>query len=217
MQRASLATTQVPHRYVLSQVPEREIDPPRGIQTVPLVSLVSTGGTIYAASKNKLYALHAATGEQRWAFDARTNIIAAPVVTPGTILVGTSRGRVYALDTSSSEHQWTYETRGYGSQWFIAVADEMAFLGGDMQLVAVDIESGDEVWQVDVDSEIRASPAVVGDTVFLATYGQAVHALDAGTGEQQWQVSGGGGKSSPVVTDGFLFIGGRGSVVYAYD
>ena len=63
-------------------------------------------------------------------------------------------------------------------------------------------------WRYEADGPLYSSPAVVNGTVYLATGGGSVVALDAETGEEVWKHETGGPlNSSPAVAGEMLFIG----------
>lgn len=70
-------------------------------------------GTVYVgAADERVYALDAESGEQRWEFWTWNNVTGAPVVTPDTVYVGSDDTVVYALDVDTGERRWEFATTG---------------------------------------------------------------------------------------------------------
>jgi len=75
-----------------------------------------------------------------------------------------------------------------------------------------------EHWRVDVGSAIRSQPALVDGTLYVATDGGAILALDAGTGAERWSHDAGDGlASSPAVVDGLVVAVTMGGRILAVD
>ncbi|WP_136601161.1 outer membrane protein assembly factor BamB family protein [Salinigranum halophilum] len=71
---------------------------------------------------------------------------------------------------------------------------------------------------VDYQRAVNSSPAIVDGTVYVGSNDQRVYAVDALTGEVQWQYRlDGPVRSSPTVVDGVLYIGSESGTVYALD
>lgn len=81
---------------------------------------------------------------------------------------------------------------------------------GDPGLIhAVDVESGDRVWQFEPEGYASSAPALADGTLYLGTWGKRFYAIDAATGEEVWnnEVGHRFGSSSPVVADGTVYVG----------
>jgi hypothetical protein len=50
--------------------------------------------------------------------------------------------------------------------------------------------SGDEQWRFSTGYSITSSPAVVGDTVYVASFEPALHAVDTATSKERWSAPG---------------------------
>jgi outer membrane protein assembly factor BamB len=142
--------------------------------------------------------------------------------------------RVYTIDTSglirstnlkNGQRLWDYETD----------LEPITGLGGKASLLLATSRNGDLVayselgktlgllWSTRLGSEIRATPQLVGDQVFVRTVDGRLYSLSAGDGSEQWQVSRRvpalslTGNSQPRVIDD-LVIGGFGDgKLTAYD
>lgn len=100
-----------------------------------------------------------------------------------------------------------------------AIAGAVAYFGTqDGYLVALDLLTRKPRWSFDLGGyPVRASPAVVGRTVYIGN-GFNVFAIDATTGLQQWKLSiPYAGESSPTVVDGVVYVGSKENHLYAID
>ena len=86
---------------------------------------------------------------------------------------------------------------------------------------AVDAETGESEWRFEPDGYASSAPAVVDGTVYFGTWGRKFYALDAATGDPDWETTVGHrfGSSSPVVSDGVVYVGtvGDGPLVVSGD
>jgi outer membrane protein assembly factor BamB len=95
------------------------------------------------------------------------------------------------------------------------VGDRTVFVSGsgDPVLIhAVDIESGDRLWEFEPAGYVSSAPALVNDTLYVGTWGKQFYAIDAATSETRWHQEIGHrfGSSSPVVADGTVYVGTNG-------
>ena len=83
----------------------------------------------------------------------------------------------------------------------------LGFLGtGASNTAAAD--PGDQLWTFETDDPVRSSPTVVNSTVFFATDGGTVYAVDVTDSSELWTFQADGGiRSSPSVVDGTVYIG----------
>jgi len=74
----------------------------------------------------------------------------------------------------------------------------------------------EEIWSFKCEDEIRGSPLVYEDTVYVGCYDNNVYALDKQTGEFQWKYATEGGiTGKPAAEDGVIFIGSEDGRLYA--
>jgi len=73
------------------------------------------------------------------------------------------------------------------------VAGKRLFLGfnDSDKVVALDTDSGKELWRFYTDGPVRLPPAVAGDAVFAVSDDGYLYCLDAGTGALRWRFRGG--------------------------
>jgi outer membrane protein assembly factor BamB len=94
--------------------------------------------TLYVvAAKDKVVALNATSGEQRWLTDLNVDITAAPIVAGKTVLVGTKTGAVIALHAHSGKVLWDFKTQGKITGSPVVAGDTMYVVSHDGTLYAV--------------------------------------------------------------------------------
>ncbi|MCJ7509598.1 MAG: PQQ-binding-like beta-propeller repeat protein [Dehalococcoidia bacterium] len=174
-----------------------------GAHTSPAVA---DGVVYFAAHDQNVYALDAATGEERWRFQTGGLMYSSPAVVGGVLYIGSNDSYVYALDAASGAEHWRFQT---GSYVFSSptVGDGVVYIGSDDEYVyALDAATGEKRWRFKTDGEIDSAPAVVDGVVYV-TGCDGIHALDTATGQERWHV----GElncisSSPAVVGGTVYI-----------
>ena len=148
---------------------------------------------------------------------------------------GPSRDGVYHVDgpPETPAQAWTFEVvgDGYSSP---AVANGVVYFGGidedfgtgehgevgvkDVNLYAVDAQTGQERWRFATEGSIFSSPAVVDDVVYFGSDDAGFYAVDAASGSQLWRFGAEGSiASSPVVADDAVYFTDRDGYLYALD
>ncbi|MAG33943.1 MAG: PQQ-dependent dehydrogenase, methanol/ethanol family [Deltaproteobacteria bacterium] len=146
-----------------------------------------------------------------WSFDLQSErgVESTPLVADGTLYVTAPWSILHALDAKSGELLWTYDPgvpRSYARNICCGVVNRGAALHGDHvfvgtldgRLVAVDRESGREVWSTMTGEpewpySITGAPRVVEGLVVIGNAGADlgargyVSAYDAETGELVWR------------------------------
>ena len=181
----------------------------------------SYGGTHAAWRYSKLDGINTANVRKLvpvWAFqtgDYENGLQATPIVIDGVMYLSTSRNWVYALNAATGKIVWRYQYGESALRWRsegkarvpytsqnrgVAVAHGLVFMGThDNHLVAVDQNTGREVWNVAVGDikqcgcNISAAPLVVKDKVVVggtggdSAYRGNLTAFDAKTGRFAWR------------------------------
>jgi outer membrane protein assembly factor BamB len=148
----------------------------------------------YIGDSDGVYALDAATGEERWRFDTG-HWFSAPALKEGAVYVGgTDIGAdeyyLYALDAATGEERWRLQLGG--SVTFPTVVDGVVYLGSDDNYVyALDSATGKWLWRFKAGFEGDvvgfSDPAVADGVVYIGGADRYVYALDASTGELRWR------------------------------
>ena len=141
--------------------------------------VAAVGETIYFGSSadNKVYALDAATGKERWSFFAGGPIRLAPTVFKGRVFFGSDDGFVYCLEADNGKLLWKKQggpndekLLGHGkmiSRWPIRtgvlIDEDVAYFGAgifpheNVYLHAVRATDGASVWKNDTISQESAN------------------------------------------------------------
>jgi outer membrane protein assembly factor BamB len=134
----------------------------------------------------------------------RRAVTAPPIIVGGKIYVLDARNTVYALDQATLRQVWrkdltstaTARNRFFGRESADALGGGLSSSNGKIyaatgfgNLVALDGATGTEVWRMNANSPIHASPLAGGGRVFVTTNDSELFAVDAATGEVQWTQS----------------------------
>lgn len=160
------------------------------------------GLVVVGSSNGELVALAADTGAQRWRHQLSGEMLSKAMIGKGLVIARTVDGRLQALNATDGSVRWTIEEtvpklslRGTSMP---ILADDAVITGFDNgKLVAVDVNTGDTLWSVTVDSpagrteldrlaDIDAPAAASGRDVFVAGFQGRVAMLDIDNGQIWW-------------------------------
>ena len=182
-------------------------------------------GTVYVGSYDlnlyaELYAIDAESGwPTEWVFDIDNAEISLIDVDDDTVYT-TDGTIVYAIDADSGEVEWETEIEDGARQ--VVHDGGTLYFSYDGEVFALDVDTQDELWRVDVDPSDfkRVSPVEPDDdSIYVGSEGEeAVHQLDADSGEElsrfdaAWEVS-----EKPTLVDEVLYAMTRDGVLHAID
>ena len=173
-------------------------------------------GVVYVGSDNgNLYALNAATGAQRWSFNAgNLSLVSSPAVVNGVVYVD-GASDVYALNAATGAQIWSFATGGEGSS--PTVANGVVYVGSaDGNVYALNAATGAKLWSFTTGGQVVSSPAVVHGVVYIGSFDGNVYALSAASGLELWSFATGNLiDCSPAVADGIVYIASGGDNLYA--
>lgn len=124
--------------------------------------------------------------------DSSRRILGAPVVGDGVIYTLDARYEIRAFDADTGRRLWARrldvpsgDRDAFGGG--LAMADGRLFVStGFARLYALDLESGDELWQATLSGPVRAAPTVAGSVAIVLTIDNQAAAFDVATGEERW-------------------------------
>lgn len=161
--------------------------------THPQTSIATAGDTVYAFGQNAVVsATDASDGGPEWdrTLDPEAELIGPLVATDERTLV-VARRELVALEAATGAVAWRYADDSYHSDPAVpTVAGDRVFLSPtrpEPDLVCLDLETGDERWRREPESEPAPEPPLaVGDGVYYALADGGLLAVSH-EGEVRWQ------------------------------
>ncbi len=142
-----------------------------------------TGGGVYLADYlGTVYALDAATGQDRWRIATESRQSSDPVlVVGGNVHLGAGSA-LYTLDAVTGTPKWRFAAGGEITG-LPAVADGRVHFGSaDHCLYTLDAAGGQLRWKLATGGEITGAPVAEGGVVYACSKDRCVYALDAAKG-----------------------------------
>lgn len=175
-------------------------------------------GVVYVGSgDNKLYAIDADSGAERWHFDAKDKVLSTPAVADGRVFFGSFDHHVYALDAKTGALAWKFDTL----EPIVSsplVANGMVYIGSrSSDLFALDAVTGAKHWSFFYwSSWVESSAQIYKGTLYIGSSDfQQVLALDPYSGKEKWRRDvGGDAWSVPAMSDARVYIGVTGMPGY---
>lgn len=153
----------------------------------------------YGADNGFFYAVDKRNGSLRWEFqsgESAKGITSSPVVHGQGVIFGSYDGTVYKLNRHDGQIIWRYDAADFvGSSPSLAEDLNLVYIGLEQNvfnnkgsLVALDLESGERMWEQAVREFLHATPLYIADRarVVVGTNDSNVLCFDAGTGDLQW-------------------------------
>jgi outer membrane protein assembly factor BamB len=167
---------------------------------------------------------YALDGTLRWRHAGTAPVLVEPTVTDAAVLVADVEDLVVALDPNDGSLLWRYEhtpdsPRASELALFAApapLAEQGVILAGfsDGAVVAIEADTGDERWKVDVGEgeypDVVAAPFRVGADLLLSGYFSPFVAFDLSTRGVRWRVDAGSALPPLVVRDGEVNVAWHG-------
>jgi len=187
-------------------------------------------GVVYIGSDDgKVYAFNAGNGSVLWSTPTSgywsaggkfVNMVStSPAVADGIVYAGNEGGYLYALNASTGATKWVvgrmsgtlpivYTPSVYNGTVFFGTYDDY------LRVYALNASTGSEIWNVTKSSPVQSAPVIAYGNVYIHTWNQKVYSLFASNGTQRWTATVGSygfsGRSTPVLSNGSLYIGTNG-------
>lgn len=158
------------------------------------------GKLFVGSTSGPMFALNASTGEILWRENTGPHlgrgIAASPAVDQGRVFVGTGGPRssaAMAFDAETGERLWVHNETGISIWNSPTVHQDTVYFGaytssrgGVAQLLALDIETGDERWSFEHPGSSHVTPLPAGDRVIFGSEDGRVYAVGERTGAFAW-------------------------------
>jgi outer membrane protein assembly factor BamB len=154
------------------------------------------GGLLFAEGDGRLHAVDLSSGEERWQINLPGSFL-SPAVIDDTVYVRAEAGEegyIFALTAANGSKRWQYKFPQVGSSYdnigghvtSPVVADGLVLVGAAQTLLALDANSGQEVWSFAAEFPIVSSAAIANDLVYFADFTR-LYAVDLTTGQERWR------------------------------
>ncbi|MDX6602992.1 MAG: hypothetical protein QOF13_2194 [Solirubrobacterales bacterium] len=161
---------------------------------------------------------------EKWSINTHALIEFPPAVADGVAYVVNKYGNAKAVQLSDRKILWERNTdpKDSGAPTDVTAPvyheGKVFFAYVDGNLVAVDAESGKQVWKRKLSGHLESSPMAVGGTLYLGTDKTNVVAVRASDGKILWQFNSPGAiKASPSFHDGHVFVADYESGMFCLD
>jgi outer membrane protein assembly factor BamB len=153
-------------------------------------SVVTDGKRLYLGNRDKnFYALDIDTGKQVWRVATQDMMTASAALYRDLVLFADFAGKVRAVNASDGKLRWLYDAH-LPVAGDLVVDDERVFVGSrTYDLIALQANSGKELWRRYYWFSWIESPPVVRDRVVYtgSSDGTGVFAIDATNGTLRWK------------------------------
>jgi outer membrane protein assembly factor BamB len=189
-----------------------------GFKASPLV----TGDSVYLGDEDGVFhAIDRRTGKGRWTFSAGAEIVSSATRYEDKIVFGSHDNSLYCLFAKDGKVAWSYATEGMVN-CSPAIIEHFTFVTGcDEHLRVLDLRTGEQTIDLPLGSYLIASPAVVGDKLYVGTYAATVLGVDWKAGKIDWTYKDPKREfpyhSCAAVTDKFVVLGGQDKRVHCID
>lgn len=199
-------------------------------------SATVVGDTVFVESwDTNVYALDAATGEERWRYNALTAPPGEMHVYKGTVYIPSRDTTLYAVNAATGEERWRFDEITAGGPGIPAIANDAVYVttpgaqtAAENSVYALDAVTGEVRWRFDEPRQ-TTTPVVPGptaaarNTVFVAEgpgegAGEGVvYAINATTGERRFRFDAPGSRTLGLaVANDTGYVGSLDGTVYAF-
>lgn len=187
-----------------------------GFKAAPLV----TNTAVYVGDEDGvLHALARDTGKLLWKFTTDAEIAGCVAPWKDQLLLASHDSFLYCL-TQEGKEVWKFQTNDR-INCSPAIADKYTFVAGcDEHLRVIDLETGKEFRDMPLESFLIASPALVGDLLYVGTHTGQIVCVNWRKGEFVWKYEGARKMpfhASAVVTDELVVVGCHDKHVHAVE
>lgn len=201
------------YRSIESKDPE-EFAP--GFKAAPLV----TADRIYVGDEDGiLHAIERDSGKLLWKYETAAEIAGGVALYEDQLLLASYDASLYCLDVSGKQ-KWQFETNDR-INCSPGLAGHFTFVSGcDAELRVIDLKTAKETQNVPMDSHLIASPAIVGDRLYVGTHAGTVSAVNWKSGQIEWTYRGRRAMpfhASAVATDDLVLVGSQDKNMHAID
>lgn len=167
------------------------------------------------------HAIDRGTGKRRWKIETGAEINGCPAIIDDKVIVASFDSFLYCLNQADGAEVWRFQTEDR-INCSIAISGDSTFIAGcDEHLRVIDITTGEQHGDVPLGSPLIASPAVMGDVLYVGTHASEVVAVNWRTQELVWSYLDPKRQqpyhASAAVTDELVLVGGHDKQMHCLD
>ncbi len=171
---------------------------------VPVTGATGAGEglVVVGTLQGEVVALDAISGKRRWTARVSSEVLAPPTVGEGMVVVQTIDGKLFGLDAGDGRQRWMYERsepalslRGHAAPLMVRGYVLAGFASG--KVVALQVRDGRLAGEFTVAQphgrneierlvDVDATPLVLDNTLFAASFQGRLVAVDLGSGRLAW-------------------------------
>jgi outer membrane protein assembly factor BamB len=132
----------------------------------------------------------------------RRRLAAAPVIGGGTLFVVDTDGFVHAFDAVTGARRWSHAVELEGNSRAAAFGGGVSYDNGRVfatngvgEVVALDAQTGSEIWKVKPGGPLRGAPTIAFNSVYVMTQDNQIFSLAIDDGKLLWNESGSTGQT----------------------
>ncbi len=163
-------------------------------------------GKVYVSGgfqSKEFHAFHATTGKPEWSVNLDDDGPSASACEEGVCVFNTESCTVFALDAETGKQKWSWwlgdpltsaptiaNGRVFTSYPASGTADPKKPRppNASHALIALDLKSGEILWQQWLDSDVMSAPVAQGEFVYVTTFAGAVMKLEQATGKLRYAI-----------------------------
>uniref|UniRef100_UPI00355A558D outer membrane protein assembly factor BamB n=1 Tax=Sulfuricaulis sp. TaxID=2003553 RepID=UPI00355A558D len=170
----------------------------------PVTGAVAAGNglVVVATTKGEVIALDSHDGHRLWVSVLSSQVMTPATVQAGVVAVQSVDGKLVGLSVVDGKRLWLYERSEpplslYGTAAPVTAGDVVLAGFASGKIAAIQIKDGKLLWEMPVAQphgrneverlvDVDASPLVVGDVIYAASYQGKIIAVDMQTGRILW-------------------------------
>jgi outer membrane protein assembly factor BamB len=167
----------------------------------------------------------------KWTYTTGGAVTASPVIVNGKVYIGSYDGNLYCLNYNTGSLVWTFPTQWKAAST-VAVSGGRVYTGADDGYIyCINAETGTQIWKTNIyggnvpdvhfevdTAEVRSSPIIVGDKLYVGALDGKVYCLSTSDGSIKWTYTTNGQiGGSPTYSNGIVYITSVDRNLYALD
>lgn len=129
--------------------------------------------------------------------DVRDPLTAGPIAAENLVFTIDTAGTVTAFDIQTGKKKWEQSVVPRGEEDTGALGGGLAYAAGKLfvtcgykSIVAIDPNTGAQVWKAPLTAPARSAPTVMDDKVYVITFDNKLYSFSAADGTPQWNYAG---------------------------